>query len=97
VLTLNVLRTQIDSKTHAHARRHVYGKPATAGSITSELERAAVEAIKDAIIEKLRPLSAPLGENLKVEIVGSNLDNLKINLSGPQELIDEAKDLVGAK
>jgi hypothetical protein len=75
----------------------INGKPATAANIQSELERAAIEAMKESITEMLRPLSSSSGESLKVDLVGSDLNNLEIKLSGPQELIDKAKVLLDVK
>jgi hypothetical protein len=75
----------------------INGKPATAANIKSELERAAINAIKDSIAKTLEPLSDTPGESLRVEVVGDDLNNLKINLSGPQELIDKAKVLLDVK
>lgn len=76
----------------------INGRPATAANVRSELERAALEAVRESITEKLRRLPAPAsGERLQVNVAGSNLNDVKINLSGPQELIDEAKKLLDVK
>lgn len=76
----------------------INGRPATAANVRSELELAALEAVRESITEKLRRLPASAsGERLQVNVAGSNLNDLKINLSGPQELIDEAKKLLDVK
>jgi hypothetical protein len=51
--------------------------------------------VRKSITDKLRRLpTSASGERLQVNVVGSDLSNLKINLSGPQELIDAAKKLL---
>ena len=73
----------------------INGRPVTASNVKNELERAALEAVRESITDKLRQLPASAsGERLQVNVVGSDLSHLEIKLSGPQELIDKAKELL---
>ena len=76
----------------------INGRPLTANSLKDELEKAALESVKEHIREQLSGVPHELdGERLIVEIVGPDLHNLSVQLSGPDSLVEQAKVALGAE
>ena len=49
------------------------------------------EAVRKNVTERLRGIRSPDGSTLDVTVKGNRLDNLAFDLSGPPELIEEAR------
>lgn len=76
----------------------INGRPLTSDNFRDELEKAATESIKDGIRKQLAGIPHELnGERLTVEVVGTDLHNLSIHLSGPDELVQRAKSALGVE
>lgn len=76
----------------------INGRPATSANITDAVERTVYEATRKQISDKLRAIGPSSdGKRLQVELKGSNMNNLSVSLSGPEELVEQAKKILGAK
>lgn len=76
----------------------INGRPLTSNNIRDELEKSAIESIKDHIRTLLAEIPHELnGERLIVEVVGTDLHNLSVHLSGPDELVQRAQSALGAE
>ncbi|TFW28534.1 hypothetical protein [Duganella callida] len=76
----------------------INGRPLTEDNIRDELERAVLEQIRVHVQDQLKNVPSELnGERLHVELQGSDLDNLSVHLSGPDQLIEQAKQALGAE
>lgn len=76
----------------------INGRPLTSSSLKDELEKAALESVKENIREQLSHVPHELdGERLIVEIVGPDLHSLSVQLSGPDSLVEQAKVALGAE
>lgn len=73
----------------------INGRPLTSDNLRDELEKAAIESIKDNIRNQLMGIPHEQnGERLTVEVVGSDFHNLSIHFSGPEELVQRAKSVL---
>jgi len=70
----------------------INGRRVAPGGIASALEQALVGKIQDNIASRLRDVGpTPSGQFLKVTLKGTRLDNLSVELNGPEELVAEAR------
>lgn len=68
----------------------------TEANIKSEIDKAILGKVRELILNQLRDVPTEFnGEKLTVELVGTDLNNLSVHLSGPDELIDQAKKALG--
>ncbi|WCE93551.1 hypothetical protein [Acidithiobacillus ferriphilus] len=76
----------------------INGRPLTSDNFRDELEKLAIESIKDGIRKQLSGIPHELnGKRLIVEVVGTDLHHLSIQLSGPDELVKRAKSALEAE
>jgi len=76
----------------------INGRPMTEANIKSELDKAVFGQICEHIQQQLKDVPTELnGEKLTVEFVGTDLNNLSVHLSGPDELLKQAKKALGAE
>lgn len=76
----------------------INGRPMTESNVKTELEKTVLGQIRAHINSQLMHIPAELnGERLTVELIGTDLDNLSIRLSGPDELIEQAKKALGTE
>lgn len=76
----------------------INGRPMTEANIKSELDRAVLGQIREHIQKQLKDVPTELNvEKLTVELVGTDLNNLSVRLSGPDELLKQAKKALGAE
>ena len=73
----------------------INGKTIRPNHIADALEKSILKSIEKDFRSKLVHLSTTSGEHLNVTIKGKNLDNLALELEGPEELVEEAKNLLG--
>lgn len=70
----------------------INGRKVGPNGFASALEQAMVDMVQGHIESKLRGIHPAItGERLNVKFQGSRLDNLSVVLSGPEELVAEAK------
>lgn len=70
----------------------INGRKARPGQAASELGRAMLTSIEQRFKDKLRGLCNPeTGQPPRVVLKGRSLDNLSIEVAGPEGLIEEAK------
>lgn len=76
----------------------INGRPLTSDNIRDELEKVALESIKEQIHTLLAEIPHELnGEKLAVEVVGTDLHNLSVHISGPDELVQMAQSALAAE
>ena len=76
----------------------INGRPFTTDNFHNELEKAVLGQILGHVQNQLQDVPAELnGEKLMVELLGDDLDNLSVKLSGPDELIEQARPALGAE
>ena len=68
------------------------GRKVNPNDMGSALEQAVLKRVQEKLTERLRGIGPTLhGERLSVSFKGRSLDHLSMVLSGPEELIAEAK------
>ena len=76
----------------------INGRPMTERNIKSELEKAILGQIREHIQNQLKGVPTELnGKRLSVELIGTDLDNLSVRLSGPDKLIEQAQKALGSE
>lgn len=74
----------------------INGREIGPNEFASALEQAMVEKVQGHIESKLHGIRPTItGERLNVKFRGSRLDDLSVVLSGPEELVAEAKKRLG--
>lgn len=76
----------------------INGRPATSANIKDALEKSIFDAACKQIADKLKNIGPTAdGERLQVELTRSSANNVSVSLSGPAELIEQAKAALGKK
>ena len=70
----------------------INGRKVNPKKVGDVLEQATLDSVRKQIIRKVGSIRNPkTGERPKIKITGKNLDNLSIEVSGSQELVDLVK------
>ena len=70
----------------------INGRKVNPKKVGDVLEQATLDSVRKQIIRKVGSIRNPkTGERPKINITGKNLDNLSIEVSGSQELVDLVK------
>jgi hypothetical protein len=73
-------------------------EPVELGDVVGEVERAAIDGIRDDLKRKLEQAMSPEElDHLSVELSGDSISTLVVNLAGPTEIIVKARQVIEAK
>lgn len=66
----------------------INGKPMTESNIKNELDQAVfVSAVEGAKESVAAVISAEEASQIKIDVIGTDIDNLSLNINGPDEIV----------
>lgn len=66
----------------------INGKPMTENNIKNELDKAVFEAAVEGVKESVSAvISAEEASQIKIDVKGSDINNLSLNINGPDEIV----------
>lgn len=73
----------------------INGKPATQSNIKSTLEQAVFNSAIEQIKEKIsKSITSAEASKITIDVKGNDIGSLKINVSGPDEIVNKVKKVL---
>jgi len=68
----------------------INGKPMTESNIKNELDQAVFDAVVERAKESVAAVvSAEEALQIKIDVIGTDIDNLSLNINGPDEIVQK--------